>query len=176
MAQTNGDALWPNRCWPALPRCCARGRAHSGGWGKTAATKISLRWTKYGMKFVLTSALTLNPLPRERKSPLADSGFADVRPANPVEQIFKRTANGSPSPWGEGRVEGGRCTKLQPRGKRSVAVPGHSKARTATRFGQTDARPALPRCCARGRAHSGGQGKTAAAKLILGWTTGANGV
>ncbi len=91
------------------------------------------------MKFVLTSALTLNPLPRERKSPLADSGFADVRPANPVEQIFKRTANGSPSPWGEGRVEGGRCTKLQPRGKRSVAVPGHSKARTATRFGQTDA-------------------------------------
>ena len=52
MAQTNGDALWPNRCRSALPRCCARGRAHSGSRGKlprrakkTAAAKISLGWT-----------------------------------------------------------------------------------------------------------------------------------
>jgi hypothetical protein len=54
------------------------------------------------MKFVLTLALTLNPLPQERKSPLADSGFTDERPANSVARIFKKTANGSPSPWGEG--------------------------------------------------------------------------
>jgi hypothetical protein len=27
-------------------------------------------------------------------------------PANPVARIFKGTANDSPSPWGEGRVEG----------------------------------------------------------------------
>jgi hypothetical protein len=65
----------------------------------------------------LTLALTLNPLPQERKSPLADYGFADDRPANPVAQIFKRTADGSPSPWGEGRVEGDRYTKLQSRGQ-----------------------------------------------------------
>ena len=63
-----------------------------------------------------TLALTLNPLPQERKSPLADSGFADDRPANSVAQIFKETAGNSPSPWGEGRVEGERYTKLQPRG------------------------------------------------------------
>jgi len=29
-------------------------------------------------------------------------------PANPGARIFKGTANDSPSPWGEGRVEGGR--------------------------------------------------------------------
>jgi hypothetical protein len=67
--------------------------------------------------FCFTLALTLNPLPRERKSPLADSGFADDRPANPVERIFKETANNSPSPWGEGRDEGERYTKLQPHGQ-----------------------------------------------------------
>ncbi len=83
---------------------------------KTAAAKIILGWTNGGMKFVLTLALTLNPLPQERKSPLADSGLADDRPANSVAQIFKRTANGSPSPWGEGGVEGERYTKLHPRG------------------------------------------------------------
>jgi hypothetical protein len=43
--------------------------------------------------------------------------FADDRPANPVVRIFKQTENDSPSPWGEGRVEGGRYTKLQPRGQ-----------------------------------------------------------
>jgi hypothetical protein len=35
-------------------------------------------------------------------------GFADDRPANPVVRIFKKTANDSPSPWGEDRDEGGR--------------------------------------------------------------------
>jgi hypothetical protein len=119
---------------------------------KTAAAKIILGRANGGMNFVLTLALTLNPLPQERKSPLADSGFADDRPANSVAQIFKETADNSPFPWGEGRVEGERYTKLQPRGKlfalglsrwdeqkRSVAVPGHSNARTATHFGQIDA-------------------------------------
>ena len=37
---------------------------------------------------------------------MAGSGFADERPANPDARIFKGTANDSPSPWGEGRVEG----------------------------------------------------------------------
>jgi len=34
--------------------------------------------------------------------------MADECPANPVARIFKETANDSPSPWGEGRDEGGR--------------------------------------------------------------------
>ncbi|MGO9587726.1 MAG: hypothetical protein ACLP2Y_16190 [Limisphaerales bacterium] len=71
-------------------------------------------WPIGERKFVFTLALTLNPLPRERKSPLADSGFANDRSANSVARIFKETANDSPSPWGEGRVEGGRYIKLQP--------------------------------------------------------------
>ena len=43
--------------------------------------------------------------------------FADDCPANSVARIFMETANDSPSPWGEGRIEGGRYTKLQPRGQ-----------------------------------------------------------
>jgi hypothetical protein len=43
---------------------------------------------------------------------LADSGFAGDCPANSVSRIFKETANDSPSPWGEGRVEGERETIL----------------------------------------------------------------
>jgi hypothetical protein len=54
-----------------------------------------------------TPALTFYPLPQERKWLLAGFGFADERPANPVARIFKATANDSPSPWGEGRDEGG---------------------------------------------------------------------
>jgi hypothetical protein len=77
---------------------------------------------------VLTPALTFHPLPQERKSTLADSGFADDRPANPVARIFKRTENDSPSPWGEGRVEGGRYTKLQPRGQ--VFIEEKSKGKS----------------------------------------------
>jgi hypothetical protein len=34
--------------------------------------------------------------------------FASDCPANSVARIFMETANDSPSPWGEGRVEGGR--------------------------------------------------------------------
>jgi len=45
----------------------------------------------------LTLALTLYPLPEERKWPLAGFGFADDHPANPASRIFKGTANDSPS-------------------------------------------------------------------------------
>jgi hypothetical protein len=31
----------------------------------------------------------------------------DGRPANPGARIFKRTMDDSPSPWGEGWIEGG---------------------------------------------------------------------
>jgi len=36
------------------------------------------------------------------------SGWRESCPANPVARIFKGTADDSPSPWGEGRDEGGR--------------------------------------------------------------------
>ena len=55
-----------------------------------------------------TLALTFYPLPQERKWQLAGIGCVDERPANPVARIFMETANNSPSPWGEGRDEGGR--------------------------------------------------------------------
>ena len=35
-------------------------------------------------------------------------------PANPGARIFKGTANDSPSPWGEGRVEGGHASQITP--------------------------------------------------------------
>jgi hypothetical protein len=69
-----------------------------------------LGWTNGGMNLVLTPALTFYPLPQERKWLLDGSGLADGRPANPVARIFKATADDSPSPWGEGRDEGGRET------------------------------------------------------------------
>jgi hypothetical protein len=34
-------------------------------------------------------------------------GLAESYPANPVARVFKETADDSPSPWGEGRDEGG---------------------------------------------------------------------
>jgi hypothetical protein len=46
----------------------------------------------------------LNTLPNEQ--PAHVSGFADECPGNPGARIFKGTADDSPSPWGEGRVEG----------------------------------------------------------------------
>jgi hypothetical protein len=73
-----------------------------------------------------TLALTFYPLPsafafgsgaiaskrsedgQERKWLVDVSGLAANRPANPVARIFKKPANDSPSPWGEGRDEGGR--------------------------------------------------------------------
>jgi len=68
------------------------------------------------VRLARTLALTFYPLPsafalgsgviaskrsedgQERKSPLANSGFADDRPANPIVRIFKGMANVSPSP------------------------------------------------------------------------------
>ncbi|HEV2435294.1 MAG TPA: hypothetical protein VG077_04790 [Verrucomicrobiae bacterium] len=38
----------------------------------------------------------------------AVSDLADGCPANPGTQLFKRMTDDSPSPWGEGRDEGGR--------------------------------------------------------------------
>ena len=63
-------------------------------------------WGKSDLCF--TPALTFYPLPQERKWLLDVSGLADGCPANPVAQIVKGTADDSPSPWGEGRDEGGR--------------------------------------------------------------------
>jgi len=54
-----------------------------------------------------TSALNLTFSPQEKEKLLDDSGFVDERPESPVARIFKRTANNPPSPWGEGRDEGG---------------------------------------------------------------------
>jgi len=68
-------------------------------------------------------------------------------------------------------------------GRRGVAVPGHSNARTATRFGQTDA-GLLCHVAASGDGRTPAAGenfsrrakKTATAKIILGWTIRAIGV
>jgi len=60
----------------------------------------------------LTLALTFYPLPQERKWPQSISRFAADHPANPAARMFKETANDSPSPWGEGRDEGGSNHKL----------------------------------------------------------------
>ena len=92
----------------------------------TRISEITLGWTA-GAKLDLcfTLALTFYPLPsiftafrrdraeakgeggQERKWQLAGIGRADERPVNPVARIFMETANDSPSPWGEGRDEGG---------------------------------------------------------------------
>jgi hypothetical protein len=48
-------------------------------------------------------------LPQERILPITVSGYSFfAHPTNPVARISKQTENDSPSPWGEGRVEGGR--------------------------------------------------------------------
>jgi hypothetical protein len=62
------------------------------------------------VSFVWTPALILTFSPEEKEQRLHVSYFADERPANPVVRIFKGLANDSPSPWGEGRDEGG-CSK-----------------------------------------------------------------
>jgi len=63
-------------------------------------------------KFVLTSALTFNPLPRGEEMAVGRFRFYGRGPANPVTRILKWTEDDSPSPWGEGRDEGGRFVKI----------------------------------------------------------------
>jgi len=60
------------------------------------------------MKFVFYVRPHPGLLPQEKEKLRAGFGFADERPANPVARISKQTENDSPSPWGEGRDEGGR--------------------------------------------------------------------
>ncbi len=50
----------------------------------------------------------LNPLPPGEDLRIHDSVFPADHPANPAAGIFKGAARVAPSPWGEGRVEGGR--------------------------------------------------------------------
>jgi hypothetical protein len=74
---------------------------------------MELRWKSLFLRPCFTSALNLTFSPGEKEQPQAGSGFADDCPANPVVRILKKTANDSPSPWGEGRDEGGRDTGLE---------------------------------------------------------------
>jgi hypothetical protein len=73
-----------------------------------------------GMQFVLTLALAANKkevcvlarphpglLPGEKEPPWRGFDFSVDCSANPVARIFKKPARVSPSPWGEGRDEGG---------------------------------------------------------------------
>jgi hypothetical protein len=59
------------------------------------------------------------PLPQGED--FSNHGLGDLidRPANPGARIFKRTADDPPSPWGEGRVEGGRGSNLLNRRQRA---------------------------------------------------------
>jgi hypothetical protein len=66
-----------------------------------------LGWTIGGMNLDLTPALTCFLSPRRGQHA---NGFWLVEggSANPVVRIFRKAADDSPSPWGEGRDEGGR--------------------------------------------------------------------
>jgi hypothetical protein len=59
-----------------------------------------------------TTALIPAFSPREKEWRWHVSGFADARPANPVARIFRKAADDSPSPWGEGRDEGERSNQF----------------------------------------------------------------
>jgi hypothetical protein len=54
-------------------------------------------------------------LPQEREPPLRDFCFPNNRLANPVAGISKDAETISPSPWGEGRDEGGQSNHYLPR-------------------------------------------------------------
>ena len=56
---------------------------------------------------VFTPALTFYPLPRGEEMAVAGFGFAAYCRANSAAVNSKDAAHVSPSPWGEGRVEGG---------------------------------------------------------------------
>jgi hypothetical protein len=59
-------------------------------------------------EFVLTTALILAFSPGEKELQSHVLDFAEARPANPVAGFSKGAGKNSPSPWGEGRDEGGR--------------------------------------------------------------------
>jgi hypothetical protein len=62
-------------------------------------------------------------LPQEREPPLRDFCFPNNRLANPVAGISKDAETISPSPWGEGRDEGGQSNHYLPRWEK--ALEGH---------------------------------------------------
>jgi hypothetical protein len=82
-------------------------------------------------EFVFYARPHLNPLPRGED--FSNHGLGDLIdcPANPGARIFKGTADNSPSPWGEGRVEGGRSTNFSFRHRISSAscIPATDAAR-----------------------------------------------
>ena len=73
-------------------------------------------------KFVFDVRPHPSLLPQEKESPLHDSGFTDDRPANPVAGISQDAANVAPSPWGEGRVEGGQANQISQRRRCEIFV------------------------------------------------------
>jgi hypothetical protein len=93
-----------------------KNRAAAGGGKRprrarqTAAAKISLGGTNWGRKLVLTLALTFYPLPRGEEITIGRCWFCERRSGQSSRGVFKATAHVSPSPWGEGRDEGGRET------------------------------------------------------------------
>jgi hypothetical protein len=58
------------------------------------------------LNLCFTPAIILAFSPGEKEQLLRVSVFADDRPANPAAGLAKDAARVSPSPWGEGRVEG----------------------------------------------------------------------
>ena len=60
--------------------------------------------------------------PRETERVLRDSVFSTDRPANPGAGLAKDAARVAPSPWGEGRVEGGREANFPAGRKRRAGV------------------------------------------------------
>ena len=54
-----------------------------------------------------------SPLPKGEGVGLCVFWLADDCPANPAAGIFKKAGSVSPSPWGEGRDEGGRLTNCK---------------------------------------------------------------
>jgi prevent-host-death family protein len=79
---------------------------------------------------------------------IAGFGFADERPANPVARIFMETANVSPSPWGEGRDEGG-CEPFEISHRKlfywtpDVRFPSKNRSRRVVRLVAQKSRPVV---------------------------------
>jgi hypothetical protein len=59
------------------------------------------------LKFVFDARPHLNPLPRGEDLRIHAAVFSADRPANPAAGFAKDAARVAPSPWGEGRDEGG---------------------------------------------------------------------